>query len=681
MGLINKLSNKILGNDKNKRADEAIKNATLRRCRFEVMEERKVLSADPVIAGVTYLEGDAGQDITPDHFEVTFQGGAETTELTQFVINGDQDLNGVLSDGDVFFDNDGSLPGTGGFHEFQFDAANSSGVTADDVQSFSVSEDGLTLTVDVDNFTAGDVFAFTIDVDEVEGVRNDRIASGVEFESSQFTATFVDENFNFEGLNVTADEELEGGFIQAQQEGIFYDEYNTLFAEAESLVGAAIDLERDNETGQADRTAGAIDAYELVEKPISISGTVFHDDDLDCIHDGSEGEEGLSNIPIELQLLNEGTGQYETVASTVTDANGNYEFGTDLGLLPGTYQLVQEQPDGYIDVGAVAGSEGGDVLDDASDNGNIISNIEITLGGTESTGNNFKEIEPASIHGNVFHDENDNGIFDPGEEGIADVLIQVTRVGAKDGVSNDPFADMEPVFVTTDENGAYWVDSLPPGIYEVVEINNYPPGQDPLADFIDGQDSTGNVNGVTNGVAGNDQFTQIELCPGEHGEEYNFGELQAASISGYVSVATPGEAKLSPDDPDFEPIAGVTIQLFDENNELVAETVTDETGNYTFDALAPGTYSVVEVQPNAFLDAGDVVGTVDGQAVGTTTTNDRFDGITVGSGDEAVNYNFCEHEPASIKGTVYHDRNNNGCLLYTSPSPRDQRGSRMPSSA
>ena len=24
---------------------------------------------------------------------------------------------------------------------------------------------------------------------------------------------------------------------------------------------------------------------------------------------------------------------------------------------------------------------------------------------------------------------------------------------------------------------------------------------------------------------------------------------------------------------------------------------------------------------------------------------------------------------------------NNGCLLYTSPSPRDQRGSRMPSSA
>jgi len=659
LGLINKISKKILGNDKDRRADEAIKNATLRRCRFEVMEERKVLSADPVIAGVTYLEGDAGQDTTPDHFEVSFQGGAETTQLTQFVINGDQDLNGVLSDGDVFFDNDGSLPGTGGSHEFQFDAANSSGVSAEDVRGFSVSEDGLTLTVDVDNFTAGDIFAFTIDVDEVEGVRNDRIASGVEFESSQFTATFFDENFIFEGLDITANEELEGGFIQAQQEGIFFDEYNTLFAEAESLVGAAIDLDRDNETGQADRTAGAVDAYELIERPISISGNVFHDEDLDCVHDGTE--EGLSNVSIDLQLLNEETGQYETVATTLTDANGNYEFGEELGLRPGTYQLVQNQPDGFLDVGARAGSEGGEVSSDASGNDNIITGIEIPLGGTAATDYNFKEVRPASIHGNVFHDENNDGVFDDNEEGIADVLIQVTRVGAKDGVTNDPFADMEPVFVTTDENGAYWVDSLPPGIYEVVEINNYPPGQDPLADFVDGIDSTGTVDGVTNGVRGNDRFTQIELCADDHGEEFNFGELQHASISGYVSINnTPDQAKLSPDDPDFEPIAGVTIQLFDENNELVAETVTDETGNYTFDTLVPGTYSVVQVQPNGFLDGGDVVGTIDGQTVGETSTNDRFDGITLNSGDEAVDFNFCEHEPASIKGTVYHDRNNNG---------------------
>ena len=36
-------------------------------------------------------------------------------------------------------------------------------------------------------------------------------------------------------------------------------------------------------------------------------------------------------------------------------------------------------------------------------------------------------------------------------------------------------------------------------------------------------------------------------------------------------------------------------------------------------------------------------------------------------------------EPARDMGEKYPD--GNSCLLYTSPSPRDQRGSRMPSSA
>ena len=73
------------------------RRATQRRCHFEKMEPRQLLDADPVVAGITYLEDDLGQDITPDYFEVTFEGGADTTQLTQFVINGDQDLSGGLS--------------------------------------------------------------------------------------------------------------------------------------------------------------------------------------------------------------------------------------------------------------------------------------------------------------------------------------------------------------------------------------------------------------------------------------------------------------------------------------------------------------------------------------------------------------------------------------------------------
>lgn len=657
MGLINKISNRILGKDKNAQADKIIKQATLRRCHFETMEERKVLSADPVVAGVTYLEGDEGGDSLPDHFEVTFEGGAETTEMTQFVISGDQDLSGTLSDGDMFFDADAADPGTAEFHGFRFDAAGSSGVSVSDIRSVDVSADGLTLTVEVDNFVAGDVLAFTIDVDEVEGRRNDRIASGVEFESSLFTATFADDHYTFEGLDVSVDTTLIDGFEQTQNEGLFYDEYDDLLAEGENVSNGLLDLTRDDELKLEDRTAGAIDAYELVEKPIAISGTVFHDEDLDCVHDGTE--EGIAGVNIDLQLYNEATGQYETVASTDTDANGDYEFGLDLGLKPGTYQLVQTQPDGYLDTGAVAGSEGGTVGDDASGQGNIIGQIEIPLGNTIATDYDFKEVRPASLQGNVWHDENNDGVFDPNEQGIANVLIQVTRVGAKTGVTDDHFADTEPMFVRTDANGHYSVDTLPPGIYEVVEINNYPPGNDPLVDFLDGKDAVGTVDGNVVGQKSNDRFAQIELCADDHGVEYNFGEIKPASVGGYVSVDKPGQSKLSPTDPNFQPIQGVTIQLFDVDGNLVRETQTDADGHYQFDDLAPGTYSIVEIQPGDYVDGGEAVGTVDGATVGSKT-NDRFNNVVLGSGDEGVNYNFCEIEPASIKGTVYHDRNDNG---------------------
>lgn len=662
MGLLKKIADRVLGTNDSAAQNRKEKDALLRKCYFEVMEQRRVLSADPVVAGITYAEGDGGDDSTPDHFEVTFEGGADTTQMTQFTINGDQDSSGGLSDGDMFFDIGEGQPGTAGYHPFQFDAANSQGISEDDILGVSVSDDGLVMTVELANFEAGDKLAFTIDVDEVERFRTDKIASGVEYEGTFFNASFVDENYTFESLNITAEEPIEGGFIQSQQEGIFYDEYDNLLIAGETAANGDLDLAFDAERGNPNRSAGAIDAYELVAKPITISGSVHHDEDLDCERDAVEV--GIEGVEITLQLLNESNGQYETVASTTTDADGNYEFGLDLNLKPGTYRLIEGQPEGYLDVGAVAGTvEGtgsGEVQSNSSGYKNIISNINIPLGGTAATDYDFCEVRPASISGHVWHDANDDGVFDPNEEGIANVLVQVTRVGAKDGVVNDPFAGFAPISVRTDANGHYSVDALPPGIYEVVEINNYPAGENPLAGFIDGKDSTGNIRGTTVGTKSNDAFRQIELCADDAGVEYNFGELKPASISGSVSVEGLGGGKVDPSSPDFEPISGVEIQLFDEAGNLLETTRTDFTGRYEFDDLAPGTYSIVEVQPTGFFDSGDIVGMVDGVVNGTNSSNDRFSNIVLGSGDQGVRYDFCELLPATLKGTVYHDVNDNG---------------------
>ena len=652
LGLLKNITSRIL-TGKAASAGDSSKQELLRKCYFEVMEQRRVLSADPVIAAVTYLEGDDGQDTSPDHFEVTFEGGAETTQLTQFSINGDQDLSGAHSSGDVFFDVNDQLPGTGQHHDFQFDAENSQGVDASDVQSVTVSDDGLSLIVEVTNFEAGDVFAFTIDVDEVEGQRNDTITSGIEFEGSFFEAQFVDENFVFNETNLFLDTTLNEGFEQTQVEGVFYDEFDNLFSVAEDRTGGEFDLTGDNEEGNENRSAGAIDAFDLEERPVTIEGNVFHDENIDCVHE--EGEDGIEGVEITLSRLNEETGEYEDVATTTTNAAGHYSFGEDLDIRPGTFRLTQVQPDGFLNVGEIAGSQGGTISE------NVIADIQIPLGGTAATDYDFKEVRPASIEGNVFHDEDNDGVFDANEQGIANVLIQVTRVSAKDGVSNDVFADTDPIFVRTDANGHYSVDLLPPGIYEVVEINNYPEDEvDPLAAFIDGRDSLGNVDGIQNGVVENDRFSEIELCPDDHGNEFNFGELLPVSIGGNVSVATPGSDPNNPNDPLRDPIEGTTIQLLDSDGNLVAETQTDANGDYEFTNLAPGTYSIVEVQPGGFLDATDHLGNVNGELRGEASQNDRFTNITLNSGDVGTDYDFCEHVPAALHGTVFHDRNDNG---------------------
>ena len=43
-------------------------------CRFETMEERRLLDADPIRVGVTYLEDDSGHDAHGDTLQISFEG-------------------------------------------------------------------------------------------------------------------------------------------------------------------------------------------------------------------------------------------------------------------------------------------------------------------------------------------------------------------------------------------------------------------------------------------------------------------------------------------------------------------------------------------------------------------------------------------------------------------------------
>lgn len=621
-----------------------------RSCHFEVMEPRRVLDADPVLVGAVYIEDDSGTDSAGDTFYVAFQGGSSTTTLSRVVIDGNQDGNpNALSEPDVYFDTiasnqNGQGNGSGGASPFTL-SNKSIGVTADQVR-VSVVDGGTRIVLDIEDFRAGDVLVFTIDVDQFFSNKpDDQVTSGIEFAGSSVTAVFQDPHYDFAPR-------------QGSTDGVFQYQFGFGSDDVQDTgVLSMLPSKQNRETGNGlatieNRTAGALDQFSLTPKPVTIAGNVWHDRDLDLIRDS--GEEAISGVTLRLQMK-DANGNYVDVVrngssvTTLTDGSGHYEFGSSLGLMPGTYRVVQQQPTGYdFSVGEVPGTVAGSAVG-TSPGENVLSEITIPLGDQHAINYDFAEARGASLSGHVYHDRNDNGIRESGEEGIGGVQLLITPVSTI-GVQLS-------ITTTTDANGFYSVTGLAPGEYTVTEVVQ-------PAGYVDGKDTPGTVDGIKVGSVVNpgDHLSKIVLNSGSQGINYDFGELRYGSISGHVKIKTPEGDCVSFGDPRYRPIPGVVIELHDASGNVIRSTVTDAQGKYRFDDLPAGVYSVVEIMPANFpyLQGTAGVGTIDGISVGSNATVDQLTQIALGPGQNGINYDFCEVEPAQISGHVYHDLDDDG---------------------
>lgn len=603
---------------------------TTRRCVFETMEPRQLLTVAALDVGAVYIEEDFGTDAHGDTFEITFQGGAEGTELTRLEIHGDQGTPG-FNVGDVFFDTQESGLGADHAAPFQLIAFETSNPAA----TFQVfATDGSpSLVLEFNGFTSGDKIRFSIDVDEVEywdpaetdlDIINegfDPITSGVEFQGTTLTAQFTAPHFH--DIEIAT---------------IFRNRYDA------ELIASGLDLPEDNVDGKRDRTAAAIGNGMQQPLPVEISGTVFLDSDLNLVQ--SNQEFGLPNVRMELWRLQNDVYVFTGLA-TATDANGEYRFSSELNLQPGTYQVRQSQPANLFSVGAILGTVDGrsvgqlDIADP-----NRITAIEISNGGARAAGYDFAEAAPAAISGYVYHDRDNDGIRSPGEEGIGGVAVRIEPI--------DVIASQAPVVVTTGSDGSYQASGMAPGRYRVVQLEQ-------PAGFLDGLDRAGTVNGQERGLANNpgDAIAQILLHGGDFGLEYNFGELQPATIGGRVQLADE-DGRCFEEATIQRPLADVAVDLLDANGNLVSRTSTDANGEYRFSGLPPGRYTIVEHTPPGLLDGGERVGGVGDEIRGVVVGDDTIGEIMVHSGETADGYDFCEYLPAGISGFVYHDRDNDG---------------------
>ena len=217
-------------------------------------------------------------------------------------------------------------------------------------------------------------------------------------------------------------------------------------------------------------TAGAIFPLQQRPLPITISGNVY--EDLNLNNQFDSGEPGIGGVT--LTLLRSVNNDYvSTGMTTVTDASGHYSF-TD--VLPDTYRIVETQPDGYLSVGASAGTVGGDTRGVVT-TVDVLSSINLE-GGDDSINNNFGETLPASISGYVYYDANDNGVFDSAETGISGATVALLDAQGNPTGST----------TVTDINGYYKFENLMPGTYSLAE--NQPDG------YLDGKDAAGTAGGI-----------------------------------------------------------------------------------------------------------------------------------------------------------------------------------------
>ncbi|MDR6889202.1 MULTISPECIES: SdrD B-like domain-containing protein [Variovorax] len=279
-----------------------------------------------------------------------------------------------------------------------------------------------------------------------------------------------------------------------------------------------------------------------------------------------------------------------------------------------------------------------------------------TNGGADpDAGNNFNQgsitVQSSALSGRVYEDLDGDGQIGSGEPGIAGVTMRLT--------GTDSLGNPVSQTTTTDGNGN-WGFTVPAGTYSVAEDQPaaYQPGIT-RAGGVTGVGSTAGTvpAGTSNGPNGSNanRIDTIVLGAGGTSTANNFGEVRPASLAGRVYRDADYNNAASAGDPG---IAGVTVTLTgtDMFGNAVSTTATTAsgTGNYAFNNLTPGSYTVTETQPAAFADGSDAAGTAGG-----TAGNDVVSAIALRSNVNGTGYDFGELL-TRIPVRVFVDGNNDG---------------------
>ncbi|MEL6887035.1 MAG: SdrD B-like domain-containing protein, partial [Pseudomonadota bacterium] len=237
-----------------------------------------------------------------------------------------------------------------------------------------------------------------------------------------------------------------------------------------------------------------------------------------------------------------------------------------------------------------------------------------------------------SIGDFVWEDDNADGIQDAGELGIAGVSVQLLDT---DGNTLQT--------TTTNASGFYLFSDLSEDDY-IVEFAA------PASFYWSPQDS-GSDDTVDSDVnSATSQTAVISLAAGEEYTDADAGLYQNFSELGdHVFLDEDGDGIQDVGEPG---VAGVTVNLLDDNGSIVETTTTDGTGFYHFLDLTPGDYQVHFVLPATYSYTAHAVGgdnTLDSNADPATGYSEML-ALDSGKSDLTIDAGLTQFNLALTKG-------------------------------
>ncbi|OAN48636.1 collagen-binding protein [Chloroflexus islandicus] len=373
-------------------------------------------------------------------------------------------------------------------------------------------------------------------------------------------------------------------------------------------------------------------------RPAQITGTVWFDTNSNGLLDS--GEPGMENVSVRLVGSSSGPS-----APVTTDANGAFSITNiePTGLTNASYQLCVTAPTGFVFT-----TRGTTLIDD--NNSDVDPTTSCTAGFTVASNATMTYIDAGlrgalSIGDLVWEDTNANGIQESGEQALDGVTVTV-QVATSGGVINSTNPSFTFSAVSTAASGLspnYTIGNIPPG--STVTIQSVSRFGYLLSPANQGS------NPATDSNAAGESFTLSASTTA-----VDFGLYRTTAIGDTVWFDANGNGLRDAEEPG---IPGLTIALRDSGGNTITTTQTLANGSYAFNAVTPGTYSLLLTLPAGYTTTNNGSGSLttdndnDFRSDGTTATFTILSGQALGSVDAGL------RGTGGVSGIAWFDTNEN----------------------